>query len=111
MFDSSKLKLKHLNEREHALALDIMLRLDDEIPEFNHPAIGILSGRIMEVRSHIKSVIIMMGRSGMSIFLIELLKKGLVNHFALNGTGVIHDFELAMIGATIILKRKGSNIK
>jgi len=104
MFDRSKLKLKQLHEREHDLKLDIMLELDDEIPEFNHPAIDILSDRIMEARSCGASVIMMMGahviRSGVSIFLIELMKKGLINHFALNGAGAIHDFELAMIGAT-----------
>jgi len=81
-----------------------MLKLDDEIPEFDHPAIDILSNRIMEAKSHGKSTIMMMGahviRSGMSVFLIELMKKGLISHFALNGAGAIHDFEFAMIGAT-----------
>lgn len=104
MFDRSKLKLKHLNEREHDLTLEIMLKLDDEIPKFDHPAIDILSDRIIEAKNQGKSTIMMMGahviRSGMSIFLIELMKKGLISHFALNGAGAIHDFELAMIGAT-----------
>jgi hypothetical protein len=104
MFDLGKLKLKHLSEREHDMTLDIMLKLDDEIPQFNHPAIGILADRIIEAKNHGKSVIMMMGahviRSGMSVFLIELMKKGLISHFALNGAGAIHDFELAMIGAT-----------
>ena len=35
-FDRSKLKLKNLSEREHDLTLDIMLDLNDEIPQFNH---------------------------------------------------------------------------
>ena len=104
MFDRSSLKLKHLDEREHDLTLDIMLNLDDEIPEFNHPAIDILSDRIIQAKNHGKSTIMMMGahviRSGLSILLIELMKKGLISHFALNGAGAIHDFEFAMIGAT-----------
>lgn len=103
-FDRSKLKLKKLSDREHDLTLDIMLDLSDEIPRFNHKNIDILSDRIMEAKKRNSKVIMMMGghviRSGVSIFLIELMKKGLIDHFSLNGAGAIHDFEFAMIGAT-----------
>jgi len=36
----------------------------------------------------------------MGPLLIDLLKRRLITHFALNGAGSIHDFEFAMIGAT-----------
>lgn len=103
-FDRSRLKLKPLSEREHDLDLNCMLQLDGEIPAFNHPHIDVLVDRILKARDRGSAVIFMMGahviRSGVSRFLIELMKKGLVTHFALNGAGAIHDFEFSLIGAT-----------
>lgn len=103
-FDRKQLKLKPLAVRKHELSLDIMMRLDDAIPGFDHQTIDILADRIIKARERNSSVIFMMGahviRSGISRFLIELMKKKLVTHFALNGAGAIHDFEFALIGAT-----------
>jgi hypothetical protein len=103
-FDRKLLNLKPLAEREHDLTLDVMLGLEDAIPEFDHPTIDILADRIIKARERDASVIFMMGahviRSGVNRFLLELMKKGLVTHFALNGAGAIHDFEFALIGAT-----------
>jgi hypothetical protein len=104
LFDRSLLRLKPLEEREHDLTLDVMLGLDDEIPVFDHPAVDILADRIIKARERDSSVIFMMGahviRSGVNRFLLELMKRKLVTHFALNGAGAIHDFEFALIGAT-----------
>ena len=103
-FDRKLLKLKPLAEREHDLKLDVMLKLDDEIPKFEHPTLDILVDRIIKARERDASVIFMMGahviRSGVNRFLLELMEKKLVTHFALNGAGAIHDFEFALIGAT-----------
>jgi len=103
-FDRNLINLKPLAEREHDLTLDVMLDLNDKIPEFNHPTIDILAKRIIKARERDASVIFMMGahviRSGVNKFLLELMEKKLVTHFALNGAGAIHDFEFAMIGAT-----------
>jgi hypothetical protein len=103
-FDRKLLNLKPLAEREHDLTLDVMLGLEDAIPEFDHPTIDILADKIIKARERDASVIFMMGahviRSGVNRFLLELMKKGLVTHFALNGAGAIHDFEFALIGAT-----------
>lgn len=104
IFDRSKLKLESLSKRKHDLDLGIMLKLDDDIPEFNHPDLEDLAAQIKKANKKKSSVIMMMGghviRSGVSLFLIELLKKGIINHFALNGACAIHDFEFALIGAT-----------
>ena len=103
-FDRSRLKLKPLSERKHDLDLNCMLQLDGEIPAFDHPQIDILAECILKAREKGSAVIFMMGahviRSGVSRFLIELMKKSLVTHFALNGAGAIHDFEFSLIGAT-----------
>jgi hypothetical protein len=39
-------------------------------------------------------------KMGVSRFIIELLRKGIITHVAMNGAGAIHDYELARIGAT-----------
>jgi hypothetical protein len=39
-------------------------------------------------------------RAGVSRHLIDLMERGLINHIAMNGAGPIHDWELALIGAT-----------
>jgi hypothetical protein len=39
-------------------------------------------------------------KTGLSPVLIELMERGFVSGLALNGAGVIHDFELALAGAT-----------
>jgi hypothetical protein len=39
-------------------------------------------------------------RAGVSRFLIDLMERGLIDHVAMNGAGPIHDWELALIGAT-----------
>ena len=49
-------------------------------------------------------VIFMMGahviKCGLSPLVIDLMKRGIVKHIALNGAGIIHDTEVAMIGRT-----------
>lgn len=39
-------------------------------------------------------------KTGLSPILIDLMDRGLVSGIALNGAGVIHDFEIALIGST-----------
>ncbi len=50
------------------------------------------------------SVVWMMGahviKVGMSPLIIELIKRGIITHLAMNGAGVIHDTEIAMWGIT-----------
>ncbi|NMB11198.1 MAG: hypothetical protein GX977_02815 [Firmicutes bacterium] len=103
-FDRSRLKMKPLETRQHDMHLEDVWSLDAPIPEFDSLALGTVARRIVEARSRDAAVIVMMGahviKQGMSRFIIQLLRQGYVTHFALNGAGAIHDFELAMIGAT-----------
>ncbi len=39
-------------------------------------------------------------KTGLSPILIDLMDRGLVSGIALNGSGIIHDFEIALIGST-----------
>jgi D-aminopeptidase len=39
-------------------------------------------------------------RAGVNRQIIDLMERGFIDHIAMNGAGVIHDYELARIGAT-----------
>jgi hypothetical protein len=59
---------------------------------------------ILAARSHGRPVILAMGahviKVGLSPIVVDLLERGLVTAVALNGAGVVHDFELAYAGFT-----------
>jgi hypothetical protein len=88
----------------HDLSLENWLALDDPAPPFVHPDLPALAGRIRAARERGAAVILLMGghviRAGVSRHLIDLVERGLVSHIGMNGAGAIHDYELALIGAT-----------
>ncbi len=104
LFDRSRLALRPLAERAHDLHLDHWLALDDPTPPFDDPQLPALARRIREARARGAAVVMMMGghvvRAGVARHLIDLLERGLITHIALNGAGAIHDYELALVGAT-----------
>ena len=102
-FDRSRLHLKPLAERRHDV--DLSMRMDpDSAPAAAFPAVDALAERIRAARAKGSSVLMMLGahviRAGAAPCLIRLMERGYITHFALNGAGGIHDFELAMIGST-----------
>ena len=103
-FDRSRLKLKPLGERRHDLDLSAILPLEGPAPPFEHPALPLLAERIHRARERGAAVIVMLGahvlRAGVQRFLIDLLERRLATHIAMNGAGPIHEWELALIGAT-----------
>ncbi len=103
-FDRSRLLIKPLAERQHDLDLSVLLPLDAPPPPFEHPSIPILGRRLVEARRGGAARIALMGahvlRAGVSRYLIEMMRRGLVTHLAMNGAGPIHDWEFALIGAT-----------
>jgi hypothetical protein len=104
LFDRSKLKRLPIAERVHDLDLSVMLDPETHTPDFVHSTIDLLSKKIIEARKQNAAVLMMMGahviRAGTAPYLIRLMERGLITHFALNGAGAIHDFEFAEIGAT-----------
>lgn len=105
-FDRSKLRLLPLEQRIHDVDLSEVL-LDPVLPPpvFSHPALPVLGEAMVEARrTYDAAVLLMYGahviRTGNAAYMIELMERGLVTHFATNGAGSIHDFEFALMGHT-----------
>lgn len=103
-FDRSRLRIQPLSARVHDLTLDRFLALDDPPSDFSHPALPILGERLIAAQQRNSARLLLMGahvlRAGVSRQLIDMLERGWIDHVAMNGAGPIHDWELALIGAT-----------
>lgn len=103
-FDRARLRIKPLAERVHDLDLRHWMRLDEEPPPWSHPQLRQVALRLRTARERGAARILMMGahllRAGVSRHLIDLLERGVIDHVAMNGAGMIHDYELARVGAT-----------
>lgn len=104
LFDRGRLKVLPLGDRIHDLKLSNWLSLEDEAPAYEHPQLPALAERLAKARSNGRSRILMMGahvlRGGVNRHLIDLMEQGWITHIAMNGAGLIHDYELSRIGAT-----------
>jgi len=104
IFDRSRLTVKPLAERTHDLHLDRWLSLDDSTPPFSDPQLATVARRLADAKTRGSARILMMGahvlRAGVNRHIIDLVERGCIDHIAMNGAGMIHDYELARIGAT-----------
>jgi hypothetical protein len=103
-FDRSRLITKPLSERIHDVPIAHQLPLDAPLPEKVDAVTQRLGEELVEARSRGAAIIFMAGghviRAGVARHLVDLMERGLLTHLALNGSGPIHDWELALIGAT-----------
>ena len=100
--DPKQLTLEPLHRRKHDLDTSAILPLTPKT--LYHENFEKIARKIIEARSHKSSIILMMGahvlRDGVQRYLIDLMERGLISCIAVNGAGVIHDFEFSLIGAT-----------
>lgn len=103
-FDPKILKLKPLEEREHDMDSSYLVYPDSVHEPFEHKALPVLAERINKAKESGSAVMFSCGghviKQGMSPIIIDLMERGLISHLAFNGSGAIHDFELALIGAS-----------
>jgi len=105
LFDRSCLDIRPLRERKHDLSFSAVKPLAAE-PKLSSGAddLETVAERIVATKESGASVIFMMGahviRAGVQNYIIDLMKRGLISCIATNGAGMIHDYELALIGAT-----------
>jgi len=102
LFNRNSIKLYPLSERCHDLDHKCIMDLD--VKPINHETFYHVSNAIYEARSKNASIVLMMGahviRSGVQRYIIDMMEKGFLTCIAMNGAGVIHDFEFALIGKT-----------
>ena len=103
-FDRSKLQILPLSEREHDFHIRQVLALDADLRLNNSPELGAVAQRVIRARKHGRPVIMMMGahviKTGLSRYVIDLMERGVLTHIGVNGACAIHDYELALAGAT-----------
>ncbi len=103
-FDRSRLRVRSLGDRVNDLEISAWLELGAKTPEFDHADLSAVAERLRAAKQSGRARILFMGahllRAGVSRHLIDLMERGFIDHVAMNGAGVIHDYELARIGAT-----------
>ena len=104
MFDRARIQLEDIARRGHDLVVDECLALQPPNVPLQNADFADLVNRIVRARQAGRPVVLMMGghpvKLGLSRFLIDLIERGWISHVAMNGAGLIHDFELAMVGGT-----------
>lgn len=104
MVDFSMIKTYSIKERKNLVTLGDFAKPDNPIIPINNQDIQEISNQILQAKQNTHQVILMCGahiiKTGQSPYIIELMKKGLITHIAVNGAFSIHDFEIALIGET-----------
>src|SRR5659263_218261 len=96
--DFANIRTFSVKDRHNLVTIANMAKPDiDEVSEWGNENFEELVDRIVEARRNERPVIWSMGahviKNGMSRYIIELVKRGLVTHISSNGAGSIHDFE------------------
>jgi hypothetical protein len=104
LFDKKALKIKPLKERAHNLDLGSILPLKPISAVRVPNAIQHVGSQIVRSRRGNAPTVLMIGahviRSGVQRYIIDLMERGYIQCLSMNGSGIIHDYEFAKIGAT-----------
>lgn len=102
LFDRNRLILKSLSKRVHDFELNAVKPLRS-IRDYNELYVKVAQ-RIFTARNNNRPIILMAGahvlRDGVQRYLIDLMRREYITCIAVNGAGIIHDYELSLIGAT-----------
>ena len=104
MLDFNKIKTISIKQRKNKAKLSDLIKPEDSKVCIHSKEFDGLIERVIAAYKSKKQIILMMGahviKVGMSLLIIDLMKKGAISHIAMNGACPIHDFELALIGET-----------
>ena len=104
ILDRAKLRVLPLAQRTNDLPLSHWMALDEAAPPYEHLDLPLIGQRWVKSQAAGASRILMMGahllRAGANRHIIDQLERGALSIIAMNGAGMIHDYELARIGAT-----------
>ncbi len=103
-FDTSRLDLLPLTQRENIVSMNDVLAVGDTPMPFAHDDLPALADAIAAAKKRNASVVLLMGahviKQGLSRYIIDLIRKGVLSVVAVNGACMIHDYELSLIGGT-----------
>ena len=115
-FSFKGIKTYDFHDRRNLVTIESMFRPGvDPVPEWpkkkaegdyadQQADFAELVDRVAEARRNARPVIFSMGahviKNNMSLYLIDLMRKGIFTHVSGNGACSIHDFELAALGGT-----------
>ena len=104
MFDREQLQLMNVKDRQSDVYIDRLAPLEASKAAVYTPELLKLFFHIRAARERKLPVVVMIGghpiKLGLSRFLIDMIERGFITCLATNGAGLIHDFELALIGET-----------
>jgi len=104
MLDFSKIKTYPLKLRQNLVHRDDFIRDTKKFKPWTNRKFRQLVGKVVAATRNKKGVVVQIGahviKTGQSLLLIDLMRRGVITHVAMNGAGAIHDFEMALQGAT-----------
>jgi hypothetical protein len=110
IFDPARIKTYPISERSNKVQLEDLLLPEKalesryEIREEVRPQLRMLAEALVSCRTRDLPVILFTGahliKNGLGLLLVDLVRKDLITCIAGNMATAIHDFELALIGAT-----------
>jgi hypothetical protein len=104
LFKRNSLVIKSLSERTHDLDLSIIMDPCGTFATMRSAPLKAAAERVYASHQKGLPIILMMGahviRAGVQKFIIDLMERGYLSCIAMNGAGIIHDFELSLCGAT-----------
>jgi hypothetical protein len=103
-FDRSQLFIRPLAERVHDMTRAELYDPAGPPVLSDDPALHAVAERVAAAHRRGAPTFLMAGghviKLGLGPLVIDLMRRGVIQHVALNGSGPIHDYELALIGAT-----------
>jgi Arginine dihydrolase ArgZ-like, C-terminal, Rossmann fold len=103
MIDFSAINTYPIKERRNKFSIKDMIPLDHSVA-YSDANIESIAQSLLESKTSGHRAMIMLGgavvKVGCSHLLIDLMKRGYIQHLAVNGAVSIHDFEVALIGET-----------
>jgi hypothetical protein len=109
MIDFSKIKTYPIKKRASKSSVKNFSRLEKDIANLIPDILGgddfkTMISLVERAAKKRKQIILMLGahviKCGLSPIIIDLMKRKIITHVAMNGAVSIHDFEIAMIGQT-----------
>lgn len=106
-FDPARVRLRPLAERCHDLDISCILPLRPPVEpplEQAQLALQAVAQRMRHARDAQASTVFLCGahvlRAGVQRYLFDMMERGFIQAIAVNGAAMIHDYELALMGAT-----------